>query len=218
MPDIKWEWSSESKRYRDKDTGQFLSASSALELRDDFVARQREAMAELGRRLGAEEITIQRFERDFRERIRLANVTEYVYGRGGQNAMTPSDREALAELVKDQWQHLNKFTKDVQAGSLSPARIEARAKLYGGAGTTAYERGRMAAHVGLRLPALPAQGTDCKAACKCSWSIEEDESEWRCTWVRHASDSCETCVSRASQYSPYVQSKTERMLRVVEAA
>lgn len=218
MASERWQYDVGAKRYRDLTTGRFLSATAAVDLRDDFVQAQRDAMADLGRRLAAGELRIEHFEREFRERLKLAWTTEYVYGRGGRQAMTPDDHAALRGLIREQWQYANQFARDVQAGELSAAQIEARAKLYAGATVHGYERGREAAHDGLRLPGHPASGTACRSACTCSWDIQETDSEWRCYWRRHAADSCATCVGRASRWNPYTQPKGGRVLRVVEAA
>lgn len=142
-----WQWSESARRYRGPD-GRFLSASDSAELRNDFLGKQREAMADLGRQLVNDELTVEEFELAFRERIRLATVTEYTYGRGGRNAMGEDDRDVIAGLVKEQWTFLNAFTVVVTAGTLSAAQIEARAQLYAAAGVQAHAAGESAAWAG----------------------------------------------------------------------
>lgn len=204
-----WEWDAESRRYRDKGTGKYLSASKSIELRDDFAARQRAATDELARRLADGDVTVQRWVREMRERVRLAQTTEYAFGRGGRNAMTAQDREDLASLVRDQWGFLQGFGEDVRAGQLSAEQIAARAQLYMSQSTHAYERGRASAW-GLELPAYPCDGrTRCLANCRCWWALEETADEIRATWMVSAGESCADCQDRAARYRPFVIAKEQ---------
>lgn len=139
-----WRWSAGARRYQGPD-GKFLSAADTAELRNDFLGKQRDAMLELGRKFGADEITVPQFEWAMRERIKLSTTTEFVYGRGGRQAMTSDDRQAIAELVKEQHVYLNEFAKSAAAGDLSPAQIQNRAGMYASAGIHAHASGEAAA-------------------------------------------------------------------------
>lgn len=217
MADSRYEFVENAHRYRDKASGRFVSPTVIEELRDQVLASQREAMAELARKLAEREISVRVFEESMRDRIKAAQTLDYAFGRGGRQAMTAEDRQALGALVADQYTYLRSFAEDAAAGRMTAGQIRARADLYGASANLAFERGRAASYRGLDLPAQPGQGTVCKSRCRCSWDIQESETEYRAYWRLHASESCETCVGRASAYSPYVQPKT-RMLRVVEAA
>lgn len=216
MASTRWEWSAETKRYRDKETGRFLSATKNRELRDDFMAAQRDQMATASRRMAAGDLSLKDWEAQMQAAIKASWGVNYSFGRGGRNALTADDRAAIADLVKDQFTYLRGFAQDAAAGKLSAAQIEARAELYGNASGLAFDFGRAAAYVGLRLPAMPGMGTICRSNCLCFWRIEEDDTEWRAYWSTSARESCDTCVGRRASYQPYVQAKTqERMLRVV---
>lgn len=204
MPE--WQYDSASKRYRNKASGRYLSAAASVDLRDDFVQRQRAGLTTLAERLGAQEVSVQAWEAEMRTAVRQIHAVEYAFGRGGTNALTEADDLAIRGLVSDQWAYLHTFAEDVRAGLLSEGQIRARANQYAASSRQAYERGR-AASFGVQLPAYPGQGTACKSACRCTWTIVETDDEFRCTWTRHATDSCETCTSRASSWAPLVIAK-----------
>lgn len=142
-----WSYSESARRYRGPD-GRFLSAADTAELRNDFLGKQREAMLKLGHKLGADELTVPQFERAMRERIKLSTTTEYVFGRGGRQAVTVADREAIGGLVKEQWRYLNDFAQAAANGELSAAGIENRAGMYASAGVHAHATGESAAWAG----------------------------------------------------------------------
>lgn len=201
-----WQYDEASHRYRDVATGRYLSPTASLSLRDDFQDRQRATLTRLADRLASQDMSVQQWEAAMRTAVRQIHSVEYAYGRGGVNAMTAADDLALRSLVADQWAYLHTFAESARAGLLTPAQIAARAQQYAASSRQSYERGHAAAW-GVDLPAYPGQNTVCKASCRCSWSITETADEFRCTWVRHASDSCSTCLSRAAQWAPLVISK-----------
>jgi hypothetical protein len=212
-----WVWSTEAHRYRSTVTGRFLSPTTDAALRAEFVEARKVAITNLGKGLGDGSLTVNEFRRAFRDEIESLNGVEYMFGRGGRKAMTQEDRHALSALIGREWAHADNFVIQAAAGGLTPRQIEARAAQYAAAGHKSAEHGRMASYVGFRAPAMPGVGTICRSSCKCSWSVTETEDGWRARWVRHASDSCETCVSREAQYGEYIQSKPGRAVPVGDA-
>lgn len=219
MAESRFDWVESAHRYRDKQTGRFVSPTTIGELRDVVQSAQREAMADLARRLSEREITVAAFETGMRERIMVAQGVSFMFGRGGRQAMTADDRQALGELVAEQYGYLRGFAEDAAAGRMTAGQIRARSDLYGASAGGAYWRGRAASFDGLNLPGYPRDGqTPCRSRCQCSWSIDETEDEYEATWKLSSAEHCPGCVSRASRWSPYRQPKQQRMLRVVEAA
>lgn len=205
-----WEFSEIARRYRSKETGRFLSPSSAISLRDDFQQRRRSDIDALTRRLADQDITVQQFETEMQVLIKQTFGVQYAYGRGGRNAMTADDFTALDTLIRDQYQYLRAFAQDIAAGKLSEAQITARAGLYHGSSVRAYEQGK-AASWGLQLPHYPADGsTPCKSACRCRWDIADRGDEIHATWhLQSGGESCPGCKSRAASYAPLVIAKAE---------
>lgn len=204
------------RRFRDKTSGRFVSATKVIDLRDGFQERRRSDVAALTRQLADQSISVQEWERRMTDAVRQLHTAEYALGRGGLNAMTAADWTAAADLVEQQRGYLRGFAEDVAAGRLSEAQITARAKLYYGAAVGAYERGRASAF-GVSLPAYPCDGgTACKSACRCRWQLVDKGAEIHATWKRSASESCSGCKSRAASWSPLVIAKSSdsRMARL----
>ena len=212
-----WQYDASTHRYRDKSTGRFLSPTTHAELRAAFVEARRESIKGLGAGLADGSLTVNEFRRALRDEIEALHGVEFMFGRGGRKAMTFEDRQLLSAMIAREWQYADNFVIEASAGTLTARQIEARAALYASAGHKAAEAGRMAGYVGFRLPVMPGQGTICRSNCKCTWSVTETDDGWRARWVRHASDSCQTCLDRESRYAQYIQSKPGRAVAVGDA-
>lgn len=208
MASSNFEYDAKAHRFRDLRTGKFLSAGTVRELRDEFAAAQKTWAEDLARMVANGDLSVQAWELEMRERVKLVHLTEYVYGRGGRNAITADDKARMADLVKNQHDYLHNFAGDLAAGELSEAQIKSRSQMYFDSATHSYERGRVASFGGLELPVMPADGdTPCLANCKCTWDIKEHDDRWEATWQLHADESCDGCLERADQYNPFVQTK-----------
>lgn len=211
-----WRYSRSARRFRDADTGRFLSATTAVDLRDGFQDRRRADVDELVRRLADEDISVQQWEAEMTQALRELFTAQMALGRGGLNAMTADDYAAADALVEAQRAYLRAFAEDVAAGKLSEAQIAARAKLYHGSSTQAYEHGRAAAF-NVSLPHYPADGsTQCKSACRCRWDLVDKGDEIHATWKLQSGESCSGCKSYARSYAPLVIAKSTdgRMARL----
>lgn len=210
MPSDKWEFDSSVgvKRYRNLETGRFISRSNVLAMRDEYVNKQREWGKDLAGMVARKEISVQKFEREFRDRIKTTYGAEYMFGRGGKNAMTSQDWGRLGPMIREQYVFAHGFAADIAAGRLTEAQIAARADLYFSSATYAFERGHAAMFGELDLPAYPGDGgTACKMNCRCHWDIKETTTVWRATWRLTPGENCEGCRSRAGSWNPYEQEK-----------
>lgn len=214
-----WEFDAPSRRYRNKTTGRYLSASSSVELRDDVVTRLRSEADTLARKLADQAIDVQTWEREMQRAIREVNAVQWAFGRGGRNAMTDDGRSALADLIRAQHEYLRAFAEDVAAGNLSEAQIAARAKLYHGSSVQAYEQGKASAW-GVSLPHHPGDGsTPCKSSCRCYVTYADKPDEVHVTWHISAGEVCSGCKGRARTWAPLVIAKSSdgRMARLFRA-
>lgn len=191
-----WAYETDTRRYRDLETGRFLSASAQVELRDD-----------LAQMVTAGDLTPGAWEIEMRARVKLVTTTQYAFGRGGVQALTHEDRVAIGALGWAQFGFLHVFAGDIADGGLSAAQTAARAQLYFGSATSAYEQGPAAAHGGLVLPHYPGDGsTACLGNCRCHVSVNETDDAWEATW-HTAGNACAGCASRAAEWSPLVVPK-----------
>jgi len=206
-----WEWDQASKRYRNTETGRYMGGRQMLPLRDEFIDAQKAAAGDLADRLAAGEITTNRYVEEMRGLIKTTYIDEYALAHGGRNNMTSRDFGIVGNMCRDQYAYLNTFAGEINAGDLSPAQIRARGRLYIESASQAYERaqaevrGISGPHA---LPAYPGDGTSaCRSNCRCSWEFRETETTWEATWTLHPAEHCEDCLSRASEWAPYVVAK-----------
>jgi hypothetical protein len=205
---LRWGYDVNARRYRDGSNGRFLPESTITTLRDGLLDARRLSADNLAEALAEGRIDLETWQLGMRAVIRDTALTEYVFGRGGVNAMEQADYGRVGAFVKEQYTYLRDFAAERLAGTVSDAQLAARAKMYAHAGVAAHSLGREATFGGtLQLPAHPGVGTACLANCRCVWQIQEGPEAWVCTWVREAGESCEVCVGRAGQYNPFVQPK-----------
>ncbi len=114
-----WEYSLSARRFREKATGRFVSATKVIDIRDGFQERRRADVNAITRQLAEQSISVQEWERQMTEAVRQLHTAQYALGRGGLNAMTPADWDAAAALVETQRGYLRDFARDVAAGNLS---------------------------------------------------------------------------------------------------
>lgn len=204
-----WSFDRSAHRYRDASTGRFVSEAHVTIARDTFLLDQQQQYRAYTAQLASGDLSVQEWTRGMRDNIKTSFLAEYELGKGGRHTMTPKDFGTVGRQLRDQYGYLQKFAEEVSAGRLSDAQAQARSAQYASSSVQAHARGH-AASWDLTLPAYPAVGTECRSNCRCSWSLEEDDSEIRATWNVHDDGaSCDTCISRGEQYNPFTVAKAE---------
>jgi hypothetical protein len=84
MPSPLWEYSESARRYRNTETGRFLSSSQMTDLRDRFLDTQRQQMRDLAQQLAEKSLTLPEWERGMREHIKQV----FSGARSGGNSAT----------------------------------------------------------------------------------------------------------------------------------
>ena len=204
----KWAFDARVKRYRNTDTGRYVAKSTIAKMRDDFADTARVNVGGLASKLADQSLTVQAWESAMRVAVKEAIGAQYVYGRGGVNAMQAADWGRAGAMTREAYGYLRAFAESIAAGDLTEKQIAARSALYLNSTVNAYERGR-AASFGLTLPVYPADGgTSCMSNCRCRWDITETSTEYRATWTLNTSaEHCDDCEARATKYSPYTVKK-----------
>lgn len=203
-----WEYSTKSRRYRDP-SGKFVSMTTVRRMRDAIATSQADTLAGLATRMLAGELTGPAFVMAMRHEVKRMTLLQYMLGRGGRQAMTAADRGRVGALCKAQYTYINGFADAMMNGELSEAQATARARMYGGATTGAFERGHAAAF-GIRLPKYPGE-TQCAANCRCRWRIEEQTDRVECTWLLDpGADHCSDCLTAAADYAPHTIERTSQ--------
>lgn len=204
--DSRWIYDARTGRYRNEQTGRFLPAARIQEMRDTLLDAAAVRVVDLSDRLARGDLDIGAWEREARESIKLIFGVQYVFGRGGLNAMQPADWNRLGELVKTQHQFLRGFADDLAAAKVSEAALRVRIQLYVGSSVQAHETGKAAA-LDVELPAQPGDGSsECMANDRCTWHLRRrKDGNVEATWVADLDErTCKTCRKRAKDWNPLV--------------
>jgi hypothetical protein len=120
----------------------------------------------------------------------------------GSSVLSETALRALGADVAVQFGFLDGFTLAVQDADEFSAAWRARADMYAKSIKAPYWRGKTRM---IPLPAMPAEGTQCRTNCGCSWDIRtvnEEQGDYDCYWTRGKDDSCQTCIQRERDWSP----------------
>ncbi len=198
-------WDPTSRRYRDTESGKYIGMKRIRDLREGIVTANRDRVDALSTRLADCDLTVEQWTLEMRASIKAVTIDQYLLGRGGRNAMTPSDWGRIGYQLRGQYQYLQGFAHEIDAGNLSDAQIKVRAKLYIEATRSAFERA-MGASWQIVLPAHPGDGsTECTVHCKCRWEIVETDEDIEATWVMDPdAEHCSTCRQRSYDWKPLV--------------
>ena len=117
----------------------------------------------------------------------------------GSPTLTPTGSRWSRSLYRRSWSFYRKFALEVQGEAEWRAGWNNRAAMYAEAMKVPYWRGATKL---LPLPAMPAEGTQCRTRCKCKWRIEEldvEQGDYDCYWERGSGDSCQSVRAAGGQ-------------------
>lgn len=128
-----------SGRYRGSD-GKFISRDRILRLVDEEAARLSARMQGHARLLTAGKIDLPTFQRRSAEDLKLSLVRSGILGSGGRSLTTSAQYGSIGRLLRDQYQYLDGFARDLAAGKLTPKQAIARAGMYGASTRAAFHQ------------------------------------------------------------------------------
>lgn len=196
-----WVWNKKAKRYQSS-TGQFVSYSDAVGLRDSFIQAQKAKAKELAQALTNGEITLSQWVTEQKRLMKSTYIDMYALGKGGRNNLTQADYGSIGHMMKGQYQYLEGFVDDINSGLLTAGQIGARSGLYVEGASQAFEKAK-AREYGITLPQYPGDGnTQCLTNCQCSWVIDDGEESVRATWTLGPADHCPDCLDNAERWAP----------------
>lgn len=146
--------------------------------------------------------SVQRWYEDMKREIVRYHTASGLLG-SGVSELTPELLGVLRYSLNTQLSYFDGFYLKVVSEREFKRKEAARAVSYANGIKEPYWKGRTEF---LPLPAMPAQGTQCMGNCKCKWRIvvlDRERGDYDCYWERHADDSCQTCIVRASRWSPF---------------
>lgn len=129
------------------------------------------------------------------------HTAAWMIGQEGSD-LAASDQKRLVRDLRSQLGYLDNFTVEIQDAAEFQKGWNARARMYSEAVGASYYAGKFKMWA---LPALPRDGsTQCLSRCNCSWDVQELAGEGNADayWRLGPSESCQTCLERAQQWSP----------------
>lgn len=114
-----WIWVGDLKRYRDLDTGRFVSGDQVLDWVSLSIGASDSAMDTLSQLLASGQLNVQGWERAMREEIKDEYIRQYILGKGGLEQMTQQDWGSIGGMLADQYRYLDNFADEVADGKLS---------------------------------------------------------------------------------------------------
>ncbi len=147
-----WGWAEGTNRYRNLDTGRFVSAAQvrgwgAEAIDAGGLATNGFAEMVVDGRLNVRDWTLL-----MRDEIKDEYIQQYILGRGGLERMTQADWGSIGGSLKEQFVYLRRFSQQIASGELTVGQIQHRSRMYVNSAREAYSRaqGRVAQGAGLR--------------------------------------------------------------------
>jgi hypothetical protein len=163
-------WSARAKRFRDTDTGRWISTESVRDWMDTSILHGERTAESWAEAVAADWMTPSQFNLAMRQELKEAYIRQYVVGRGGREQMTSSDWGRVGGMLRDQYRHLDAFVDDM--GTLSEGQIASRARMYINSQREAFERSNSA--------------------------VQLDAGKTQELWVLGAAEHCDDCVALAA--------------------
>ncbi len=136
------------------------------------------------------------------ERQLMRYYTAAYLAGAGETELDDRGRRAIMDGMRGQIGFLNEFAVEMKQAAAWKNSWNARAKMYAKSIVSPYWRGKTKI---LPLPAMPAEGTQCKTNCKCKWDIvvvNEKAGDYDAYWRLGDADHCQTCIQRAQDWNP----------------
>jgi hypothetical protein len=175
---IRWVWETNTGRYRNLDTGRFVGREQVVELVNGIVDRTTDnPVSTLNTMLADKRLSTADWETSFARQIKNAYIQQAEMAAGGREMMTPQLWGIVGGSVREQYNYLKDFAKEVADGRLSAAQIEARCKMYINSSREVYWRVRdlQARAQGMTEERWQAVGDD----ATCSACADADAMGWQ---------------------------------------
>lgn len=167
-----WEWVSSKHQYRLTETGEYLTQSQMVVLRDKYLDGQIGIVERLATQYSNGSLSLREWQEAMKNEIRNSHISQYVVGHGGRDTMSFADWGRLGYKIREQYQYLERFARDLEGSKyIDPETglwrtdlIANRAALYMKSGISSYERGHV---LGMGMPDLPHYPGDGSSQCLC---------------------------------------------------
>lgn len=120
------------------ENGRFVSRASVIKLIDEQQQSLKKALINNAKKYNKGFLTLDEWQANHIELIKLANLRMTILGAGGKKQTTKKHYGAMGSTLKKEWESLSNFTKEIVDGNLSPKQIAFRAGMYSQSSSTAF--------------------------------------------------------------------------------
>lgn len=174
MPPKAASWDPSAKRYRDPDTGQFVSEDAVRGVVDQLADGLTNRLVNLTQDLLDRRTSLPTWQSQFADTLVDHHLAAAAIGAGGLDMLRRSEPSAAQARLADQLKFLRGFARDLESGRQPmDGRALNRARLYGSASRSAFEEQRRSNYAG---------------------EIEVEE-----IWLLSAAEHCSGCSAQASR-------------------
>lgn len=167
----KWAWVEEQARYRDLETGRFVSGAQVQEWGSLALDASSDAVAELADMLNERQLNVHDWTLLMRDEIKDSYIQEYLFGKGGLEQMTQADWGSIGGMLAEQYRYLDNFARQIADGTVTESQIVARARMYARSAKESFARAQR--HVAM------------------------DRGMTQVKWVLHPAEHCRDCIAFA---------------------
>lgn len=127
-------------RYRDVESGRFVSAAQVREAVDATADLSAERMADAAARLRSGAITVEQWQAEMYAHVKDVHVAEALAGYGGREQMTPQRWGFVGARVRAEYGYVRNLTSEIIDGRQPlNASLDARVRQYAQAGRVTFE-------------------------------------------------------------------------------
>lgn len=137
-------WSPDTGRYRSVQTGRYVAEATIRADVERVIAAGQQRIAALTARLVAGDLAPVLWRAQMAATLSSAHLTAASLAHGGWGQLDGGTQLWTARRLRSELQYLADFTREMEAGALSPAQIGARAAQYGESPYTTYQERRRA--------------------------------------------------------------------------
>lgn len=133
-------WYPDLARYRDTETGRFLSRERVVELTRQSITATADVAATLTGQLTGGQLSTADFAAVLWQEVKDEHIRQYLIGRGGISVMTQADWGSVGGSLSHQRSYFQAFVTQIAGGDLSEGEIRRRAQMYVNSARESYER------------------------------------------------------------------------------
>lgn len=207
-------YDSRTRRYRDVDTGRFVSQEQMYQHSFNAIEGYRQiADANVDAYINGE-LTLAEFGEAHKEIVKRSAISQSLLGIGGRDSATPQSWGAVGNFLAGQYRLIDIMLEQIADGFVSEATLRNRVGLYINSTRFNFERARGLAHE-LNFPAYPRDGsTKCQGGCLCTWRVLQDDGGGNAIakWEIRPAEHCIHCLNRSVRWARLIFERGEPLL------